>query len=179
MFAGKDRPSRRKAMGRAVSDQMLMLINIGHASPVGVIRLIRSNNLIVQPEGNTPSIGVFPNAMNPPKPLFACTSSMAEPCGDGVVNVAFDPSDKFLFVSDDATGTTPILRVDTAHKKLEEMSTYLPGSTTPVFSHDGRMVYTIPRDSKTVMSTTFNPAIGELGANSSLPIPIGSAIFAW
>jgi hypothetical protein len=49
----------------------------------------------------------------------------------------------------------------------------------PVFSHDGRMVYAIQSDNKTVMSTTFNPATGELGANSSLPIPIGSTIFAW
>jgi 6-phosphogluconolactonase (cycloisomerase 2 family) len=138
-----------------------------------------TDTLIVQPEGNTPSIRVFPNTSNPKKPLFTCTSSMVQPCGDFVINVVFDPSGKFLFVSDDATGTTPILRVDTAHKKMEELTNFLPGSTTPVFSHDGRMVYAIQRDSKTVMSTTFNPATGELGANSSLPVPTGSVIFAW
>jgi hypothetical protein len=111
--------------------------------------------------------------------FFVCTSSMAQPCGDGVYNLAFDPSGKFLLAPDTVTNTTPVFHVDVAHKKMEELSSYLPGSTTPVFSHDGRMVYTIQSDNKTVLITTFDPATGELGANSSLPILVNSAIFSW
>jgi DNA-binding beta-propeller fold protein YncE len=103
---------------------------------------------------------------------------MALPCGDFVFQVAFDPSGKYLFVSDGATNTTPILEINTTKKTAKELNDYLPGYVTPTFSHDGKIVYAQYPDN-TVLINTFNPATGELGDNYTLSVSNGATITAW
>jgi hypothetical protein len=114
------------------------------------------------------AIAIFPNDANSKtsNALINCTSTMEAACGDSVA-VQFDPSGKYLFLSDGTINETVIAAINTRDKTLKQTSS-IPGAYHVAFSPDGTMVYAVGE--KDVLVHVFNPRNGELTAKSSISI---------
>jgi 6-phosphogluconolactonase (cycloisomerase 2 family) len=134
-----------------------------------------SNALIAQASTNGYTTGTTGNAISiysndakawTSKALINCTSAMEAACGDSV-GVQFDPSGKYLFLSDATVNKTVITAINRKEKTLKETAS-IPGAYHVAFSPDGTMVYAIGE--KEVLVDVFNPASGELTAESAISI---------
>ncbi len=114
-------------------------------------------------------LDVYANVVNPSNPLIHCTAAMLDVCHTATA-IQFDPSNQYLFIHDGnlSSSQTIVARVDATNHQLVATGASIPGSTTVLFSPDGKLVYEQAGDLSSVQVYRFNRPSGTLTPGSTV-----------
>ncbi len=127
--------------------------------------------------GTSPSenyLNIYANVANPKTPLVHCTIGMLSACATAT-NVQLDKSGKFLFLTDPASQSVHVARINLALKRIADTGYSLPmTSQTPgfAFSPDGKIVYAMLVSDQSLHFYHFNTGNGSL-TEGGAPLPLG------
>ena len=121
-------------------------------------------------------VNVLSNEPEPPQPLIHCASAMLTACGTAS-NVQIDPSGKYLFLTDPASGQVRVGLIDFPANAIADTGNFLPFTAeTPgfAFSPDGTLVYAWLAIDHSLHIYRFDQTSGSL-TESSASIPLSNS----
>jgi DNA-binding beta-propeller fold protein YncE len=121
-------------------------------------------------------VNVLPNEPTPARALIQCGSTMLAACGDAS-NVQFDPSGKYLFLTDPEAQQVRVGMIDLSRNLIRDTGEFLPFTAeTPgfAFSPDGTLVYAVLASDGNLHLYRFDPKTANLTQGPE-SIPISSS----